>query len=118
MSEYGGTSNNYVGRFDGVPGLVWYATVTPTRGDELKIGDWLDSLDHSGARTIRGILVRVPGSGRRDVCFSADGFTVFSDGSSDSETVRDDVLYDVVDPKSQVDPFGEPMNKPEGGARA
>lgn len=94
------------GRYDGIPGLVWYSKVTPTRGDELKIGDWLDSLDHSGARRIYDVRIAAPGSGFREVCFSG-GWTVYSDGSSDTETVRDEVVYDVVDPESQVAPDGE-----------
>lgn len=94
-------------RLDGQSGLVWYSTVTPKRGDELEIGDWLDSLDHSGARSIYGIYVARPGSGSREVCFSG-GWTVYDDGSSDTETVRDDVMYDVVDPDSICDPMGNP----------
>jgi hypothetical protein len=108
--------SQYIGHFDGVPGLVWYAKVTPTRGDQLKIGDWLDSLDHQGARTIQGIRVGEPGSSCRQVHFGG-GYEVYSDGSSDSEVIRDDVMYDVVDPKSQVDPFGEPVDQVTGGTR-
>lgn len=85
------------GRFDGIPGLVWYAKVTPTRGDELKVGDWLDSLDHRGARSIYEF--RAIGGGSRDAVFSF----------GDAETVRDDVMYDVVDPDSQVQPDGSPL---------
>jgi len=87
----------YPGRFDGVPGLMWYSKVTPTRGDELRVDDWLDSLDHRGARAICDI--RAIGGGSRDVVFSF----------GDSETVRDDVMYDVVDPDSQVQPDGTPI---------
>jgi hypothetical protein len=87
----------------GIPGLMWYATVTPTRGSDLKLGDWLDSLDHRGARAIQGIRVAVPGSGFRKVHFGG-GWKVYPDGSSDTETIRDDVMYDVVDPNSQVAP--------------
>lgn len=96
---------DYEGRFDGTPGLVWYSKVTPTRGDELKEGDWLDSLDHRGARKIYDTRVAAPGSGYREVCFSG-GWTVYDDGSSNTEVVRDDVMYDVVDPASQVQPDG------------
>jgi hypothetical protein len=96
------------GRFNGIPGLVWYSKVRKVRGRDLKVGDWLDSLDHHGARTIRGIRVAAPGSGFREVRFGSD-WTVYSDGSSDSETVRDDVMYDVVDPKLQVAPDGSPL---------
>lgn len=99
---------DYVGRFDGEPGLVWYSRVTKTRGDQLQVGDWLDSLDHRGARSIYGVRVTTPGSGFREVCFSG-GFQVYDDGSSDSEVVRDDVFYDVVDPDSQVAPDGSPL---------
>jgi hypothetical protein len=100
--------SGYEGRFDGIPGLVWYAKVRKVRGDQLQAGDWLDSLDHRGARKIYGVRVAVPASGFREVCFSG-GFTVYSDGSSDSETVRDDITYDVVDPDSQVAPDGSPV---------
>lgn len=101
------TDDELPGRCAGIPGLVWYSRVTKTRGDELKIGDWLDSLDHSGARRIYDTRVAQPGSGFREVCFSGD-WTVYEDGSSDSETVRDDVVYDVVDPDSICDPMGNP----------
>lgn len=96
--------SSYIGRFDGIPGLVWYATVTPTRGDALKIGDWLDSLDHSGARSIYAIRKPDPSSDAREVAFSPDGFDF-----GDCEVVRDSVVYDVVDPDSQVDPMGVPV---------
>lgn len=99
------TEDEIPGRYDGIPGLVWYSRVTKTRGDQLKVGDWLDSLDHRGARSIYGIRVAQPGSGFREVCFSG-GWTVYEDGSSDTEIVRDGVLYDVVDPDSLVDPAG------------
>jgi hypothetical protein len=78
----------------GHPGMVWYTTVTPTRGDQLQVGQWLDSLDHCGARTIHNITDAA--NGYRTVWFSnIDG---------DSETVRDDVMYDVVDPDSVTGP--------------
>ena len=51
----------YVGNYDGVPGLVWYSDATQVRGDELKLGDWLDSLDHRGAR----LSERMSGDARR-----------------------------------------------------
>lgn len=85
--------------FLGYPGMVWYSTVTPTRGDGLRVGDWLDSLDHCGARTIRNITDA--SGGYRTVRFS--------DVEGDSETIRDDVLYDVVDPTSVVAPDGTPI---------
>lgn len=84
--------------FCGYPGMVWYSKVTPTRGDEVKVGDWLDSLDHSGARTVHAIG---EGDGYRTVCFSGN--------EGDSEVVRNDVLYDVVDPASIVAPDGTPI---------
>lgn len=102
------SNDTYPGRFDGIPGLVWYADVRKVRGDQLEVGDWLDSLDHRGARSIYGIRVGAPGSGYREVCFSG-GFTVYDDGSSDSEMIRDDVEYDVVNPDSQVAPDGSPL---------
>jgi hypothetical protein len=102
-----GTHDDLPGRYCGMPGLIWYSRVTQTRGDQLQVGHALDSLDHRGARTIRGIRVAVPGSGIREVHFGG-GWTVYSDGSSDTETVRDDVLYDVVDLDSICDPMGNP----------
>lgn len=85
--------------FLGYPGMVWYSNVTPTRGAELRVGDWLDSLDHCGARTI----------GR--ITDAANGYRTvwFSNVEGDSETVRDDVMYDVVDPASVVAPDGTPI---------
>ncbi|HEY6117235.1 MAG TPA: hypothetical protein VI172_14885 [Candidatus Dormibacteraeota bacterium] len=93
--------------FAGYPGMVWYSRVTKTRGDQLQAGDALDSLDHCGARTIHAI--RTGKAGFRQVAFSADGFTFYADGSSDSETVRDDVEYDVVDLASVCAPDGTPI---------
>lgn len=83
----------------GHPGMVWYSKATPTRGDKLKVGDWLDSLDHCGARTIQHITDAV--GGYRTAWFS--------DIEGDSETVRDDVMYDVVDPASVCAPDGTPI---------
>lgn len=85
------------GRFDGIPGLVWYADVTKTYGRDLKEGDWLDSLDHRGARMISG-PPRVDGNSI---------VVTFSFG--DTEIVRADVEYDVVNPDSQVQPDGSPL---------
>lgn len=99
---------NYCGNFDGIPGMVWFSKVEKVYGADLQIGQCLDSLDHRGYRTIYGIYVPQPGCGYRVVCFS-QGFKVYDDGSSDTETVRDDVLYDVVDPDSQVTPDGTPV---------
>lgn len=103
----GATVDTSPGRYCGMPGLVWYSRVTKTRGDHLRIGHALDSLDHRGARTIRGIRVAEPRSGFREVHFGG-GWTVYPDGSTDSETVRDDVMYDVVDLDSICDPMGDP----------
>ncbi len=80
----------------GYPGMVWYSKVTPTRGDQLQVGDLLDSLDHRGARPIHNIT-NVAG-GYRTVWFS--------DIDGDSETIRDDVMYDVVDLASVCAPDG------------
>jgi len=87
-------SNPCNGRFDGIPGLMWYARVEQVRGGDLKVGDWLDSLDHRGARMIYA------------VADGSEGFRTvwFSEGGDDCETVRVDVDYDVVDPDSQVAP--------------
>lgn len=108
---YAGLPWNHAARFDGHPGMVWYATVRQVPGDQLRISDWLDSLDHRGARAIHGILADEIGawdpdgptpsltSNLRTVLFSA----------GDAETVRCDVEYDVVDPNSQVTPDGSPV---------
>jgi hypothetical protein len=101
------TDDELPGRYCGIPGLVWYSRVTKTRGDQLQVGHALDSLDHRGARTIHGIRVATPGSGFREVHFGG-GWTVYPDGSSDTETIRDDVMYDVVDMDSICDPMGNP----------
>jgi hypothetical protein len=108
---------NHSGRLDGHPGMVWYATVRKVPGARIQAGDWLDTLDHRGARAICGIrdgarealmarawrwLVRRPrdpGSEVRTVVFSF----------GDTEIVRCDVEYDVVDPHSQVTPDGSPV---------
>jgi hypothetical protein len=84
----------YRGRYDGIPGLMWYASVRKVPGGELHVGDWLDSLDHRGARMIYAVLDARPGY--RTVYFSELG--------DDCEIVRADVEYDVVDPDSQVAP--------------
>lgn len=95
---YAGLPWNHHARFSGIPGMVWYATVQQVRGDKLQVGQWLDSLDHRGARAIMAIH---PGA-------TSDDRTVeFSFG--DTETVRCDVEYDVVDPNSQVTPDGTPV---------
>ncbi|MET0415019.1 MAG: hypothetical protein ABW022_03230 [Actinoplanes sp.] len=83
------------GRFDGISGLVWYADVTKTYGRDLKQGDWLDSLDHRGARQIYE-TPRPVGGGSIEVTLSF----------GDTELVRADVEYDVVNPDSQVQPDG------------
>lgn len=87
------------GTIDGHPGLNWYTRVEKVHGRDLRPGQWLDSLDHSGARTIHHISDLT--AGRRLVWFS--------DIDGDSEQVRADVEYDVVDPASQVDPDGTPV---------
>lgn len=101
------TDDEMPGRYCGIPGLVWYSRVEKKRGDELGVGDWLDSLDHHGACRIYDIRVAQPGSGFREVCFSG-GWEVYDDGSSDTQAIRDSVLYDVVDPDSICDPMGNP----------
>ena len=91
------------GQITGVPGLNWYTRVRKVPGADLSVGDWLDSLDHSGARTIRHITEGEPGSGIRTAWFS--------DIDGDSELVRAEVLYDVVDPDSHVGPDGTPVGR-------
>jgi hypothetical protein len=102
------------GHFDGIPGLVWYAEATPTLGADLKLGDWLDSLDHRGARSICGIW---RGSAPRDELSAAPCYAPDCDDpiitvmffAGDTEQVRADVMYDVVNPDSQVTPDGSPL---------
>jgi hypothetical protein len=114
-----GTSDTYHGRFCGYPGLVWYATVRKVKGADLRVGDWLDTLDHRGARAIYGIfagaapadtdmvdvehLCRLTG---RDL---DSGLLTVMVAGGETETIRVDVEYDVVDPDSQVTPTGEPV---------
>ncbi len=86
------------GRFDGIPGLVWYSEVRKTYGRDLCENDWLDSLDHRGARMICH-PPREVGGGNIVVTFSF----------GDTETVRADIEYDVVNPDSQVQPDGSPL---------
>lgn len=97
---YAGLPWNHSARCDGIPGMVWYSTVHKTRGDQLQVGDWLDSLDHRGARAIFQIQDNATDATVRIV--------KFSDIAGDAETVRRDVEYDVVDPRSQVTPDGTP----------
>lgn len=108
---------NHVARLDGLPGMVWYSCVRKVPGGRLKVGDWLDSLDHRGARMICAIhsgrsgtrrMGRLPRTLTRRREANGDLLTVvFSFG--DSETARRDVEYDVVDPASQVTPDGTPV---------
>lgn len=100
------------GRFDGIPGLVWYAAVTKTLGRDLKVGDWLDSLDHSGARMIVGMYLGVVPDDDEDWVPGIDidpamRTAIFAGG--DGEVIRTDVEYDVVEPDSQVAPDGSPL---------
>jgi hypothetical protein len=92
----------------GEPGLVWYSMVEHKRGDELQIGDWLDTLDHRGARMIYAVAIKDRDGDRRYVGFSVWHYNLdVEDPGSDWEAVRDDVLYDVVDPDSICDPMGD-----------
>lgn len=102
------------GRFDGIPGLVWYAESRKVRGADLKIGDWLDSLDRRGARKIVGLWLGVAPDADDDTDWvpgiHADAkyrTAIFAGG--DGETVRADVEYDVVNPESQVAPDGSTL---------
>jgi hypothetical protein len=89
----------YTADFDGIPGMVWYSRARKVRGADLRLGDWLDSLDHRGARMIYGISWTDPESPVRTVTFSFD----------DTELVHANVEYDVVDPDSRVAPDGTPL---------
>lgn len=101
--------SDYEGRYDGEPGLVWYSEVTKKYGDQLEIGDWLDSLDHSGACRIYAIGQNAD-TGARYVGFS-EWWRPYAADSRDSDwrMVRADVEYDVVNPDSQVQPDGSPL---------
>lgn len=106
---------NHHARFSGYPGMVWYATSQRVLGSQIQIGDWLDTLDHRGARCVYGmwageidagdlpeVMMRrlpQPDSPVRTVMF----------GFGDTETIRVDVEYDIVDPASQVTPDGTPV---------
>ena len=69
---------------------VRYTKSKKVRGDQLKPGQWIDSLDHRGARQIKSIDKDDPSSRLRYIHFYFGG----------GESVRKDVKYDVVDPKS------------------
>lgn len=111
------TSPTYHGNFCGYPGLVWYAKARRVKGADLRIGDWLDTLDHRGARAVYGIFA---GAAPADMVdeqhlmgltghdLDSDWLTVMVAGG-EIETVRADVEYDVVDPDSQVTPDGTPV---------
>jgi hypothetical protein len=80
---------------------VAYSSVTSVLGSNLKIGMWLDSPDHGGARMICGL--RIAGGSDsllREVAFGPLG----TDWDEDKwfEVIRADVEYDVVDPDSLV----------------
>ncbi len=114
---YAGLPWNHAARFDGHPGMVWYAAVRKVRGDQLQIGDWLDTLDHRGARAICGLWAgQIDTPDLADTMIDTAGHpeaggtlrtVMFSAG--DTELVRCDVEYDVVDPHSQVTPDGSPV---------
>lgn len=72
---------------------VRYTKSKKVRGDKLKPGDWVDSLDHCGARKIKSIDRDNPSSPLRYVRFYHGG----------GESVRKDVKYDVVNPNSIVE---------------
>jgi hypothetical protein len=98
------------GRFDGIPGLVWYATVRKVRGTDLQVGDWLDSLDHRGARMIYGIWFGDnPDAHEHHYTDDRSPHRTAMFCGGDTEVVRVDVEYDVVDPDSQVAPDGSPL---------
>jgi hypothetical protein len=110
---------NHHARFCGYPGMVWYAESRRVRGDQLRVGDWLDTLDHCGARAIYGIFAGPAPDGRatptpehfwglRGEDIDSGLLTVMV-GGGETETVRADVEYDVVDPDSQVTPDGTPV---------
>jgi hypothetical protein len=70
----------------------WYTRIRKTFGRDLKLTDWLDSLDHRGARMIFRITMPYLDSQTWSVAFHG----------GDTETIRPDVEYDVVDPSSVV----------------
>lgn len=119
MTAFDQTDGRHPGRFDGIPGLVWYAKSTPTLGADLKLGDWLDTLDHRGARMIYGIFAgpapagghtptveHLRGLRRTDI---GSGWLTVMVAGGETETIRADVVYDVVDPDSQVQPDGSSL---------
>lgn len=97
------------GRFDGIPGLVWYADVRKVRGSDLTLGMWLDSLDHRGARKVAGVWYGAADRPSTSIFCDEGGAVTAMFFGGDTETLRADVLYDVVDPASQVAPDGSPM---------
>jgi hypothetical protein len=82
---------------------VAYGSVTSVFGADLKIGMWLDSLDHGGARMICGLrIVGDEDSLLYQVAFGPLGVGPW-DESKWVETIRADVEYDVVDPDTESD---------------
>ena len=84
----------------GMPGLVWYSEVA-----DLEVGQWLDTLDHRGARAIYSIDPSAADSPVSVVRFDGIRYGILED----SEIVRKDVTYDVVNPDSMVAPDGSPL---------
>lgn len=106
------------GRFDGIPGLVWYASIHKVRGEDLKLGDWLDSLDHRGARMIYGLWLGAATTADLyeetlrtavDIDSGSPKVMTVMFSCGDTEQLRPDVEYDVVDPESQVAPDGSAL---------
>jgi len=90
------------------PEVMRYTEVRTLLGRDLKLGDWLDSLDRCGARMIYGLWCGSASSSEvgetiRKAVPDRDVITVmFSIG--DTERIRAGVSYDVVDPDSLIEP--------------
>lgn len=92
------------------PGAIWYSQVRKVRGADLRLGDWLDTPDHRGARMIHGIWFGGTAA-PVDMGWDASRSNVLTVmiSAGETELVRADVEYDVVDPHSQVAPDGTPV---------
>lgn len=81
-------------RYSGMDGLVWYSRVRTVAGDALRVGDWLDTVDHRGARRIQRIEE------------TSDLYRTVRHADGAFEEIDRDEECSVVDPDSLVDPTG------------
>lgn len=93
--------------------MITYTDSRLVKGADLKIGDWLDTLDRGGARAIFGIFAGMgpdnrgtPTAERLQALRCNDinsGYRTIMVGGGETETVRVDVDYSVVNPDTMVE---------------